>query len=155
MPNGLTRNRAREDDSAGACQLRRTQLAIPRMPQASSDRRLGHCGGGSATPRFTARVSESDQRAVGTLSTRLPALPAGALVPTVRATEDKRYQRIAADLRGAITCGALRAGDMLPTFDRMASRCGVAFNTAQRAVRELVQAGLSPSAEVGALWSLG
>ncbi|HEY0448215.1 tyrosine-type recombinase/integrase [Actinophytocola sp.] len=110
--------------------------------------RLGHGGGGSTTLRFySAWVSEADQRAAGTLSTRLPELPvaldpAGALKSTVQAAEDTQYKRIAADLRGAIVCGALKPGDTLPPFAELASRYGVAFNTAQRAVKVLKSDGL-------------
>lgn len=110
--------------------------------------RLGHGGGGSTTLRFySAWVSEADQRAAGTLSSRMPELPVGfdptgALKSTVKPAEDTQYQRIAADLRGAITCGALKPGDMLPPFADLANRYDVAFNTAQRAVRVLKKAGL-------------
>jgi integrase/DNA-binding transcriptional regulator YhcF (GntR family) len=105
--------------------------------------RLGHGGGGSTTLRFySAWVSEADQRAAGTLSTRLPELPvaldpAGALKSTVQPTEDKQYQRIAGDLRGAIACGALKDGDVLPPFTELSDRYRVSFNTVQRAVRVL------------------
>jgi hypothetical protein len=110
--------------------------------------RLGHGGGGSTTLRFySAWVSEADQRASGTLAGRMPALPvsldeAGTLTPTIAPVEDKQYQRIAADLRGAITCGALKPGDKLPTFAVLAGRYGVATNTAQRAVALLRSEGL-------------
>ncbi|WP_142054879.1 GntR family transcriptional regulator [Pseudonocardia kunmingensis] len=33
-----------------------------------------------------------------------------------------RYQRIAADLRAAIRCGALSAGDLIPTIKTIAGR---------------------------------
>jgi DNA-binding GntR family transcriptional regulator len=77
----------------------------------------------------------------------MPTLPvalddAGTLMSTVPPTEDKHYQRIAADLRGAIMCGALKPGDKLPAFVDLAARYDVAFNTAQRAVAELKSAGL-------------
>jgi integrase/DNA-binding transcriptional regulator YhcF (GntR family) len=110
--------------------------------------RLGHGGGGSTTLRFySAWVSEADQRAAGTLSSRLPHLPvgldpAGALKSTVKPSEDTQYQRIAADLRGAIACGALKPGDKLPAFVDIARRYGVSFNTAQRAVKILESDGL-------------
>ena len=68
--------------------------------------------------------------------------PAGALRSTVQPAEDKQYQRIAADLRGAILCGALKPGDKLPTVVDIASRYSVAFNTAQRAVEVLKKEGL-------------
>lgn len=110
--------------------------------------RLGHGGGGSTTLRFyTAWVSESDQRVVKNLAGHMPDLPvalneAGKLLSTVPPAEDKRYQRIAADLRGAIACGALKPGDKLPTFVDLAARYDVAFNTAQRAVAALKSEGL-------------
>ena len=56
--------------------------------------------------------------------------------------EDKHYQRIAADLRGAIMCGVLKPGDKLPPFADLAARYEVSFNTAQRAIAELKSAGL-------------
>ena len=110
--------------------------------------RLGHGGGGSTTLRFySAWKSEADQRAAGTLSARLPELPVTVdpvevLRPTVKLAEDKQYQRIAADLRGAIVCGVLKPGDVLPTFADLAGRYSVAFNTAQRAVTVLKNEGL-------------
>lgn len=105
--------------------------------------RLGHGGGGSTTLRFySAWVSEADQRAAGTLSARLPQLPvtvdpAKALKSAVQLTENKQYQRIASDLRGAIVCGAFKSGETLPTLADLAKRYGVAFNTVQRAVAVL------------------
>jgi integrase len=111
--------------------------------------RLGHGGGGSTTLRvYSAWLSEADQRAAGALAGRMPELPTsveggGALVPTQRAvTEDSApYLRIAADLRAAITCGALRPGDPLPPVAELATRYGVAVGTAHRAVAQLAAAG--------------
>jgi integrase len=110
--------------------------------------RLGHGGGGSTTLRFySAWKSEADQRAAGTLSTRLPELPvaldpAGSLKAAIQPAEDKQYQRIAADLRGAIMCGALKPGDRLPAFGVLADRYDVVANTVQRAVKVLEKEGL-------------
>jgi DNA-binding GntR family transcriptional regulator len=80
----------------------------------------------------------------------MPALPVdldgacritnGPPVEAARATSP--YQRIAADLRAAITCGVLRPGDHLPTVEDLAERYGVATGTAHRAVAELHHAGL-------------
>jgi hypothetical protein len=77
--------------------------------------RLGHGGRGTTTLRvYTAWVSEADQRAAGTLAGRMP--PGidqdGALIPAPRTPDERAapYQRIAADLRAAIVCGALRPG---------------------------------------------
>ncbi|GLY64190.1 GntR family transcriptional regulator [Amycolatopsis taiwanensis] len=52
------------------------------------------------------------------------------------------YQKIAADLRGAILCGALRVGDKLPPVVEIANRYNVALGTAHRAIAELREAGL-------------
>jgi integrase len=110
--------------------------------------RLGHGGGGSTTLRFySAWKSEADQRAAGTLATRLPGVPvaldsAGVLRSTAHPTGDARYEHIATDLRGAIMCGALSPGDVLPPLAQIANRYGAAFNTAQRAVKLLESDGL-------------
>ena len=117
--------------------------------------RLGHAGGGTTTLRFyTARLSEADQRAAGPISTRMPARPtdgeAGERPPTPSlpsATDDalQPYQRIAADLRGAIDSGILRSGELLPSEKELATRYGVAASTAHRAVAVLVAAGVVKS----------
>jgi DNA-binding GntR family transcriptional regulator len=65
-------------------------------------------------------------------STRRPELPA----------PDSPYQRIAADLRAAIACGALTTGDPLPTIDTLRERYNVAAGTANRAVALLKAEGL-------------
>ena len=78
--------------------------------------RFGHGGGGAATLRYyTAWVSEADQRAAGSLAGRMPVAPLdlddvgqarrAAVVQTNAAAP---YLRIAADLRGAIACQALK-----------------------------------------------
>ncbi len=113
--------------------------------------RLGHGGGGATTLRvYSAWVSEADQRAAGTLAGRMPALPAGvdqdgALIDVVRPVTDASapYRRIAADLRAAITCGALCPGDQFPTESDLATRYGVAASTAHRAIADLTSAGLA------------
>ena len=113
--------------------------------------RLGHGGGGTTTLRaYAAWVAEADQRAAGTLDDHMPALPVdlddafritdGPAVDAARARSP--YQRIAADLRAAIACGALRPGDHLPTVEELAQRYGVATGTAHRAVAELHTSGL-------------
>ena len=111
--------------------------------------RLGHGGGGATTLRvYSAWVSEADQRAAGNLAARMPrppvALTAGGLpeVHTEPEQSNAPYQRIAADLRGAIMCGAFKAGDKLPTVTDLAQRYEVAFGTAQRAISELRKEGL-------------
>jgi hypothetical protein len=112
--------------------------------------RLGHGGGGATTLKvYSAWRSEADQRAAGSLAGRMPDLPVTfdqdgkATIPAQRAADDSApYQRIAADLRAAIACGALRPGDRLPTLVELARRYGVAESTARRAIIQLTTAGL-------------
>jgi len=112
--------------------------------------RLGHGGGGTTTLRtYAAWVAEADQRAAGTFDSHMPELPVdldGADVVNGPAVEAMRaaspYQRIAADLRAAITCGAFRTGDTLPSVEELATRYGTAASTAHRAMAELAAGGL-------------
>ena len=110
--------------------------------------RLGHGGGGSTTLRvYTAWLAEADQKAAGNMSVRMPALP-GTADDTARATTrfepepDSPYQKIAADLRGAIASGVLTVGDKLPPIIELANRYEVSVGTAHRAIAELKEAGL-------------
>ena len=113
--------------------------------------RLGHGGGGSTTLRvYSAWVAEADQRAAGALASRLPELPAppdtsaGSTAlpdPAPRTEKASPYQRIAADLRAAIRCGAYAPGDQLPSEAVLAERYGVAVSTAHRAVALLSDSG--------------
>ncbi len=111
--------------------------------------RLGHGGGGATTLRvYSAWKPEADQRAAGTLADRMPAAPAGltnrdVVMPMTTPEDDVTipYRRIASDLRAAIACGALRAGDPLPTVAQLAARYDVASSTAHRAVTDLSDAG--------------
>jgi integrase len=114
--------------------------------------RLGHSGGGTTTLRtYAAWVSEADQRAAGTFDNHMPALPVNledldqvVLTPGAEAIRAAAasYQRIAADLRAAIACGAFCGGDNLPTVEELAARYGVAASTAHRAISELSTSGL-------------
>jgi len=112
--------------------------------------RLGHGGGGTTTLRvYSAWVAEADQRAAGALAGHMPEPPVavdseGVLVvpPSASVDEDASpYQRIAADLRAAIRCGALRPGEFLPTLVELTARYGVSESTAHRAVALLADAG--------------
>jgi integrase len=98
---------------------------------------------------YNAWRSEAYQRAAAALGGRLPDVPTGvdqdgALVPTQRpATADSPpYLRIVADLQGAMACGALLSGDLLPTEADLAARYAVAPSTAHRAIAELAAAGV-------------
>ena len=110
--------------------------------------RLGHSGGGVTTLRFySAFRPEADDRAATTLGARLP-LPPGVAAADAAPVEEfdladdsAPYKRIAADLLGAITCGALAAGEPLPTLKELARRYGVAVGTAQRAIAHLASTG--------------
>ncbi|GAB3402813.1 hypothetical protein GCM10027569_09250 [Flindersiella endophytica] len=79
--------------------------------------RLGHGGGGTTTLKvYAAFVSEADQRAAKCLLDRIPRPPVtitesgAANIVTAEPAPRGPYEVIAADLRGAIRCGALRAG---------------------------------------------
>jgi integrase len=117
--------------------------------------RLGHGGGGTTTLRvYSAWRPEADRRAASTVSDRLPAPPlrpsavsdVAAPSPTISATEPTEptdpWRLIAADLRGAVLCGALKPGDQLPSSSQLANRYKVAASTAHRAVAELADSGL-------------
>jgi integrase len=114
--------------------------------------RLGHGGGGTTTLRvYSAWVAEADQRAAASLGAHMPELPVAAAdgdgMPALPAgstpdpADESPYLQIVADLRGAIRCGALVAGDNLPTVKTLASRYAVAGSTAHRAIAVLVTAG--------------
>jgi integrase len=99
---------------------------------------------------YTAWTSEADQRAARTVSGRMPARPTARAQPgpgepsrTLEGPADDQspYQRIAADLRGAI--GVLQPGDPLPAEKTLADRYGVATSTAHRAISELVTRGVA------------
>ena len=114
--------------------------------------RLGHGGGGTTTLKvYSAFVAEADQRAAGALVAHLPALPPHLVLADSQADlsaltdageGDSPYQRIAADLRGAISSGILAPGAQLPTVDEVAARYSVSHGTAQRAIAVLRSAGL-------------
>ncbi|WP_445185152.1 GntR family transcriptional regulator [Pseudonocardia sp. Cha107L01] len=115
--------------------------------------RLGHGGGGTTTLRvYSAWVAEADQRAATSLAARMPELPVTAsngdgspALPVATTIQDyadqSPYQQIAADLRGAMRCGALLPGDNLPTVKALADRYSVSEATAHRAMAVLAAAG--------------
>jgi hypothetical protein len=112
--------------------------------------RLGHGGGGSTTLRtYTAWVGEADQRAMMLPGgVRMPPPPISAASSPPRASrsaqpaENHPYRRIAADLRAAIACGAVRPGEALPTIEALRERYGVSASTANRAVAALKTEGI-------------
>lgn len=110
--------------------------------------RLGHGGGGSTTLRvYTAWLSEADQKAAQNMPVRMPTAPivadhSGRAVTTLEPDADNPYQKIAADLRGAIRSGVLKVGEKLPAMAELAARYGVAVGTAHRAISALKAEGL-------------
>lgn len=103
--------------------------------------RLGHGGGGTTTLRvYAAFVAESDQRAAGSLGSRMPARPVMAKLPPLVDGAQPPYVRIAAALRHAIDTGAL-AGAALPAVKQIAARYGVSVGTAHRALALLREEG--------------
>jgi integrase len=110
--------------------------------------RLGHGGGGATTLRvYSAWVAEADQKAAGKFTGRMPKAPiaidpAGTAHSTLEPEAENPYQKIAADLRGAIVAGVLRIGDPLPPVAELANRYHVSVGTAHRAITELKNGGL-------------
>lgn len=108
--------------------------------------RLGHGGGGTTTLRaYTAWVSESDQRAAGSLASRMPIRPGAAPAPAIILTEldpTSPYERIAVDLRTRIMEGVLQPGLPIPPVKAIATEHGTSVSTAQRAVKLLEEWGL-------------
>jgi DNA-binding transcriptional regulator YhcF (GntR family) len=106
--------------------------------------RLGHVGGGTTTLRaYTAWVSESDQRAAGSLASRMPARPGAAppiALPELNLTSP--YERIALDLRTKIIEGIFQSGLPIPPVKAIATEHGISVSTAQRAVKLLDEWGL-------------
>lgn len=107
--------------------------------------RLGHGGGGTTTLRaYTAWVSEADQRAAGSLASRMPTRPTTA-APRVAFNNlepTSPYEHIAVAIRGQILAGELRQGLPIPPIKQIASSHGASVGTAQRAVKLLDEWGL-------------
>jgi integrase len=105
--------------------------------------RLGHGGGGTTTLRvYTAWVSEADQRASGTLFSRLPVRRPNQRTRK-RSTGVPRhpFERIAHALAVRIEAGDPAAGDMLPSLQEVADRHSTSASTAQRALKLLEEWG--------------
>ncbi|MFI6160756.1 GntR family transcriptional regulator [Micromonospora haikouensis] len=99
--------------------------------------RLGHGGGGTTTLRvYAAWLSESDQRAAGTLAARMPTRPTSPILPS------SPYRTAAEELREQIRTGSLEPGAPLPTVTELAAAHGVSVGTAHRAVASLTTDGL-------------
>jgi integrase len=107
--------------------------------------RLGHGGGGTTTLRvYSAWVSESDQRAAGSLLRRLPGrrvTPQPVEVPALSAPTAP-FEELAHELLAAIANGTLPVGGYLPSGEQLAQAHGVSRATVQRAVTLLAAHGL-------------
>lgn len=102
--------------------------------------RLGHCGGGTTTLRvYAAWLSESDQRAAGTLAARMPPRPVVTTRPNV---ESSPYRFIAAEFREQIAAKSIQPGERLPAVAELAARHSVSVSTAHRALTLLNAEGL-------------
>ncbi|MCG8917381.1 tyrosine-type recombinase/integrase [Actinokineospora sp. PR83] len=110
--------------------------------------RLGHGGGGTTTLKvYAAWSAEADQRAAANLTTHMPTPPiafASDGLPKSSTEKDAKhpYEVIAAHLRGAILCDAIKAGETLPTIATIARKHNVANSTVHRAIQILEEAGL-------------
>lgn len=114
--------------------------------------RLGHSGGGTTTLRtYAAWMSESDQRAVQNLVTRLPPQrrgppppprPEGLAPPPEALDPQYPYEILAAQLRVAIEDETYAPGSFLPGVKVLAKQHEIAVSTAHRAVSLLADWGL-------------
>jgi integrase len=99
--------------------------------------RLGHASGGATTLRFYAAwVDEADRRAADAIAGLMPRPN-----PALRQPRSP-YERLAAELRGAIESGQLAPGVPLPTAIELAAQHNVSAGTVSRAIRLLRDAGL-------------
>lgn len=107
--------------------------------------RLGHGGGGTTTLRvYSAWVSESDQRAAGSLLRRLPGrrvAPQPVDLPALPAPTAP-FEKLAHTLLATIADGTLPVGAYLPSGEQLAHVHGVSRATVQRAVALLAAHGL-------------
>lgn len=107
--------------------------------------RLGHGSGGVTTLRvYAAWVSESDQRAAGSLAARMPDRPVSTMTggPPADFEAKAPYEKVAASLRAQIMDGSLAAGLPLPPTKQIARDHGVSTGTAHRAMTLLADWGL-------------
>ncbi|OZM71593.1 hypothetical protein CFN78_18880 [Amycolatopsis antarctica] len=117
-----------------------TELIAAGVDPRTVSGRLGHTGGGSTTLRvYSAWVSESDQRAASSLSSRMPARPTDVATPTERAKTDPRspYEKVAAQIRNQILSGNLKVGAPAPTQKEITKTHCVSAGTANRAIELL------------------
>jgi integrase len=99
--------------------------------------RLGHGSGGATTLRFYAAwVAEADHRAAEAIGKLLPKPDPTQLPPR------SPYEKLAAELRQAITAGEFAPGDPLPTCVQLAQQHAVSVGTVNRAIALLSETGL-------------
>lgn len=117
-----------------------TELIAAGVDPRTVSGRLGHAGGGSTTLRvYTAWVSESDQRAATSLSTRMPARPSLDRMERAKTYPEAPYEKIAAKIRRQILSGDLKPGTPAPTQQKICETHHVSAGTANR-VSELLKA---------------
>lgn len=120
--------------------------SVPDPYQHRPERQPNLGQGHQDSPETTHSPRRSDSRALAARMPELPAVLADVDTPAlpgapVREEDASPYQRIAADLRAAIHCGALQSGGFLPTLKDLATRYDVSAGTAHRAITELTTAG--------------
>jgi integrase/DNA-binding transcriptional regulator YhcF (GntR family) len=99
--------------------------------------RHGHSNAATTLRFYSAWMPGADQDAADALGARMPTPPIaldGSPASEPREVEPKYpYEQLAADLRGAIRCGALKPGDALPPQKELQERYSHSAGTAQRA----------------------
>jgi len=99
--------------------------------------RLGHGSGGATTLRYYAAwVAKADHRAAASIADTLPR------PDTSRRHPRSPYEKLAAQLRGAIEQGIYPVGSFLPITIELASAHNVSVGTVNRAIALLKSVGL-------------
>jgi hypothetical protein len=104
--------------------------------------RPGEAGGWGGVGAVVAESPAGVDETFGVGAVRVGVQGDGAVPASLPVTDESApYLRIAADLRAAITCGALKVGAALPTIAELGSRYDVAASTAERAIGMLAATG--------------
>lgn len=117
-----------------------TELITAGVDPRTVGGRLGHGSGGATTLRvYSAWVSESDQRAAESFTSRMPLRPEPPVSRAERAKTNPSapYERAAAKIRSQVLSGELRPGDFVPPQKKIMADHKLSAGTANRAVELL------------------
>jgi integrase len=113
-----------------------TELPAAGVDLKTVSGRLGHASGSTTLRFYAAWLEEADQRAAGSIATKLPVPD-----PLKRAPRTP-YEQVLSDLREAIEQGEYRLGSQLPSNETIRAKYRVSTGTVSRAIAALKQAGM-------------